>query len=124
MVRRPPRSTRTDPLFPHTTLFRSCNPYARISADEALRRGIAVEVLDADAGYLALTHGGRRIVTRESLSELTSAVAMSRCDDKRITRKVVADAGLTVPPGRTPRRDGPDGDAPPAIGRLARKSVG
>src|SRR3546814_8018544 len=23
MIRRPPRSTRTDPLFPHTTLFRS-----------------------------------------------------------------------------------------------------
>src|SRR3546814_11766104 len=25
MLRRPPRSTRTDPLFPHTTLFRSCS---------------------------------------------------------------------------------------------------
>src|SRR3546814_9833086 len=25
MIRRPPRSTRTDPLFPFTTLFRSCN---------------------------------------------------------------------------------------------------
>src|SRR3546814_13522765 len=25
MVRRPPRSTRTDPLFPYTTLFRSWN---------------------------------------------------------------------------------------------------
>src|SRR3546814_1900990 len=24
MIRRPPRSTRTDPLFPSTTLFRSC----------------------------------------------------------------------------------------------------
>src|SRR3546814_8455249 len=24
MIRRPPRSTRTDPLFPYTTLFRSC----------------------------------------------------------------------------------------------------
>src|SRR3546814_5493581 len=25
MLRRPPRSTRTDTLFPYTTLFRSCN---------------------------------------------------------------------------------------------------
>src|SRR3546814_11092988 len=25
MIRRPPRSTRTDTLFPYTTLFRSCN---------------------------------------------------------------------------------------------------
>src|SRR3546814_8869199 len=27
MLRRPPRSTRTDTLFPHTTLFRSRGPY-------------------------------------------------------------------------------------------------
>src|SRR3546814_20248257 len=26
MIRRPPRSTRTDPLFPYTTLFRSLDP--------------------------------------------------------------------------------------------------
>src|SRR3546814_19605335 len=26
MIRRPPRSTRTDTLFPHTTLFRSATP--------------------------------------------------------------------------------------------------
>jgi len=77
-----------------------CNPYARIIADEALRRGIRVEVLDAEAGFLELSHGGRRIVTRESLSELTSAVAMSRCDDKRVTRRIVAEAGLNVPRGR------------------------
>src|SRR3546814_11893284 len=29
MIRRPPRSTRTDTLFPYTTLFRS--PYGRVS---------------------------------------------------------------------------------------------
>src|SRR3546814_6846646 len=28
MIRRPPRSTRTDTLFPYTTLFRSANGYA------------------------------------------------------------------------------------------------
>src|SRR3546814_18224336 len=27
MIRRPPRSTRTDTLFPYTTLFRSAHPY-------------------------------------------------------------------------------------------------
>lgn len=77
------------------------NPYARIIADEAIMRGIAVEVLDAKGGYLKLTHGGTSVVTRESLSELTNAVAMSRCDDKRVARKVVADAGIRVPRGRT-----------------------
>src|SRR3546814_12887760 len=29
MIRRPPRSTRTDTLFPYTTLFRSCKRAAR-----------------------------------------------------------------------------------------------
>src|SRR3546814_18904835 len=31
MIRRPPRSTRTDTLFPYTTLFRSGDPPARRS---------------------------------------------------------------------------------------------
>ncbi len=80
--------------------FEELNPYARIIADEALRRGIAVDIVDATAGYLRLTHGGRSVLTRESLSELTTAVAMSRCDDKRVTRDLLVDHGLTVPQGR------------------------
>ncbi|MEZ5615393.1 MAG: N-acetylglutaminylglutamine synthetase [Rhodocyclaceae bacterium] len=73
------------------------NIYARILVDEARRRGIAVEVIDAAHGYFRLTFGGRSIVCRESLSELTSAIAMSRCDDKRVTRKVLTGAGLSMP---------------------------
>lgn len=79
--------------------YRRLNPYARIIADEARRRGIGVEVLDAEWGELRLSHAGRSIVTRESLSELTSAVAMSRCDDKRVTRRILEQAGLSVPRG-------------------------
>jgi GNAT-family acetyltransferase (TIGR03103 family) len=37
---------------------------------------------------------------RESLSELTSAVAMTRCDDNRLTRRVVSRAGVRIPAGR------------------------
>src|SRR3546814_4187115 len=33
MIRRPPRSTRTDTLFPYTTLFRSGQPLAIAAAD-------------------------------------------------------------------------------------------
>ena len=84
------------------------NPYARIVADEARRRGIGVEVLDAEWGELRLSHAGRSIVTRESLSELTTAVAMSRCDDKRVTRRILARAGLAVPRGREARGDADD----------------
>lgn len=88
--------------------YEHLNPYARIIADEARIRGIQVEVIDAEWGEMRLTHGGRQVVTRESLSELTNAVAMSRCDDKRVTRRVLADAGLRVPLGVTagdPDRD-------------------
>ncbi|MBW3619186.1 MAG: N-acetylglutaminylglutamine synthetase [Actinobacteria bacterium] len=77
------------------------NPYARIVADEALRRGISVRVVDAEGGFLELAHGGRSIITRESLSELTTAVAMSMCDDKRVTRRVFEREGLRVPRGIT-----------------------
>ena len=90
-----------EPLFTHPPeTVDDLNPYARIIADEAMRRGIWVEVLDAEAGEMRLSHGGRSVVTRESLSEYTSAVAMSRCDDKRLTRRLVAEAGIVVPKGR------------------------
>ncbi len=88
--------------------FDQLNPYARIIADEAVRRGINVDVLDVPAGELKLTHGGRAIVTRESLSELTTAVAMSRCDDKRHTRRILQRAGLSVPRGRDATFDDDD----------------
>ncbi|MGK5443417.1 N-acetylglutaminylglutamine synthetase [Micromonospora sp. URMC 105] len=84
------------------------NPYAKIVADEAMRRGIRVEVTDPRWGELRLTNGGRTIHTRESLSELTSAVAMSRCDDKRVTRRILTEAGLSVPRGRTATGDPDD----------------
>ncbi|MFC4350713.1 N-acetylglutaminylglutamine synthetase [Fodinicurvata halophila] len=73
------------------------NPYARLIVDEARRRGIAVEVLDAEGGFFRLTHGGRSIVCRESLSEMTTAIAMSRCDDKAVTQRLLRQAGLSVP---------------------------
>src|SRR3546814_1793693 len=34
MIRRPPRSTRTDTLFPYTTLFRSLDPEAKPEIDQ------------------------------------------------------------------------------------------
>ena len=58
-----------------------------------------VDVLDAPGGFLRLRLGGRTITTRESLSELTSGVAVALCDDKRVTRRVLARAGLPVPAG-------------------------
>ncbi|MDX1824709.1 MAG: ATP-grasp domain-containing protein, partial [Thiohalomonadales bacterium] len=64
---------------------------------EALRRGISVEVLDAEAGFFELSFGGRTITCRESLSELTTSIAMSRCDDKAVTHRILERAKLHVP---------------------------
>ena len=86
-----------EPLFVGPDNYDTLNPYARIIVDEARRRGIGVELVDPEEGYFTLTLGGRSILCRESLTELTSAIAMSRCDDKRITRKVLAEAGVRVP---------------------------
>ncbi|MCE2510111.1 MAG: N-acetylglutaminylglutamine synthetase [Alphaproteobacteria bacterium] len=73
------------------------NIYAQIIVEEARRRGIAIEIENAEAGFFRLTFGGRAVSCRESLSELTSAVAMSRCDDKCLTQRILRHAGLKVP---------------------------
>ncbi len=86
-----------EPLFVPAPPEANLNPYARIIIDEARRRGIGVEVIDEGANLFALTCGGRRVVCRESLSELTTAVAMTRCDDKRVTLRALQKAGLRVP---------------------------
>lgn len=73
------------------------NPYARIIVDEAHRRGIEVQVDDAEAGLFTLNHGGRRVRCRESLSDLTTAVSMTLCQDKSLTHRVFKAAGLKLP---------------------------
>lgn len=73
------------------------NPYAQIIVDEARRRGVGVDIEDADAGLFKLTLGGRSICCRESLTDLTSAVALSRCDDKSLTYRLLKKAGYEVP---------------------------
>src|SRR3546814_4413329 len=76
MIRRPPRSTRTDTLFPYTTLFRSscdfrfCTPSAEWAVPE-----IRLGVLPGSGGSSRLA----RIVGRseEHTSELQSLMRIS-----------------------------------------------
>src|SRR3546814_15980050 len=44
MIRRPPRSTRTDTLFPYTTLFRSQDQITKILLDQQILRSPSVNV--------------------------------------------------------------------------------
>src|SRR3546814_13059987 len=56
MIRRPPRSTRTDTLFPYTTLFRSLLPEAIRSIQRCAERA-------------AVAAGGTRARGRHSMKE-------------------------------------------------------
>src|SRR3546814_1509861 len=71
MIRRPPRSTRTDTLFPYTTLFRSDGR----PAAPARRRGI----FDIGPGMMMLVSGHDQVPARseEHTSELQSLMRIS-----------------------------------------------
>src|SRR3546814_3630331 len=64
MIRRPPRSTRTDTLFPYTTLFRSAGGLAVLerqigatrSQHENLRTAVLVDENLTRARFLGLRH--------------------------------------------------------------------
>ena len=86
-----------EPLFIGAQPEEALNPYAKIITREAQRRGIGINVLDEEAGFFELSLGGRTITCRESLSELTTSIAMSRCDDKAVTHRILRKAGLRVP---------------------------
>jgi GNAT-family acetyltransferase (TIGR03103 family) len=91
------RNVINERLFAGHDPAKDMNPYARIIINEARRRNIGVDVLDAEGGLFQLHSGGRTVRCRESLSELTSAVALSICDDKAMTRRIVEAAGVEVP---------------------------
>ncbi len=85
------------PLFLGPRPDDKLNPYARIIVDEANRRGIEVQVDDAEAGLFTLIQGGRRVRCRESLSDLTTAVSMTLCQDKQLTHRCLKRVGLKQP---------------------------
>ncbi|PRY51305.1 GNAT-family acetyltransferase (TIGR03103 family) [Geodermatophilus tzadiensis] len=110
-------NARNAPLFvPGPPGLDRLAPSARVIADEALRRGIRVEVTDAASGEMRFTLGARSVLTRESLSELTTAVGLGRCEDGRVTRRVVAGAGVRVPV----TAEAPEDDLAPALALLGR----
>src|SRR3546814_14587652 len=90
MIRRPPRSTRTDTLFPYTTLFRSRT--RRLNEDEYRALGRILENAALDDRYtrttelirmLALTGCRRSEVIEIRWSEIDSAGSAFRLDDTK-----------------------------------------
>ena len=88
--------------------YEDLDVFSQAIADEALRRGISVEVLDPEMKEMALSRGGRHVTTIQSLSDLTSAVAFRRCSDKIHSRRVLERAGLHVPAARVATFDEED----------------
>src|SRR3546814_4214136 len=76
MIRRPPRSTRTDTLFPYTTLFRSTEIELGDldAAARAIDRGLALAGSDGDTTARAQFLGIR---SEEHTSELQSLMRIS-----------------------------------------------
>src|SRR3546814_10961747 len=72
MIRRQPRSTRTDTLFPYTTLFRSGHA-------EVLEQDRVAARLRRDAGFAALGSRGATPVGEPRGSRASSSAASARC---------------------------------------------
>src|SRR3546814_20512738 len=83
MIRRPPRSTRTDTLFPYTTLFRSRKQSARLapvdySAMTVSRRDRSSNFVIADNGHAPGQAENVPIIrSEEHTSELQSLMRIS-----------------------------------------------
>src|SRR3546814_8150739 len=81
MIRRPPRSTRTDTLFPYTTLFRSKSPAPSPARGSS---GSVGGVPDDGEGVLVILSGGAAEIgvdlawrSEEHTSELQSLMRIS-----------------------------------------------
>src|SRR3546814_14517922 len=105
MIRRPPRSTRTDTLFPYTTLFRSGgvilveDDLAAVGDRAAAGRG------RADAGGIARVAD----LDRARILDVIAAVERNRCAPRGHYRALVGDLdtvrrALVGGPSRRPRR--------------------
>src|SRR3546814_16529219 len=93
MIRRPPRATRTDTLFPYTTLFRSrLRGRANVHELDRVRRagrgyGRARAVLDTvEAGLLDLHPGDRTAAAGRIRPQFRPAAVRSGDDDRSLVR--------------------------------------
>src|SRR3546814_14400232 len=99
MIRRPPRTTRTDTLFPYTTLLRSASGYPRIvkrwkrgtplSAAETLAEG---EHEDVGMNVFALVDGDKRwpMISRGK-TFYTADIKLPNTDASRYISTIIPD---------------------------------
>src|SRR3546814_4899379 len=108
MIRRPPRSTRTDTLFPYTTLFRSdepptpCRPASFWPSTTTL--SIEKPSIEPDARMMKLSDGAPSYLTsrrsEEHTSELQSLMRISYavfCLKKKKTKIITINISKYTP---------------------------
>src|SRR3546814_2972902 len=99
MIRRPPRSTRTDTLFPYTTLFRSQQGIPAGSYDliplDGMRKTVARRMTDSfrDVPHFPLTRSEEHTSELQSLMRISYAVF---CLKKKKTQHQNQETNYTI----------------------------
>src|SRR3546814_3038181 len=96
MIRRPPRSTRTDTLFPYTTLFRSATGEIVQHAGEILEL-VSSTREKTDHIHLDMSSSGKVVRSEEHTSELQSLMAHLVCRLLLAKKKENRTPALTQP---------------------------
>src|SRR3546814_12489302 len=101
MIRRPPRSTRTDTLFPYTTLFRSVLPWMISSTSADFRRAVQ-RLISSSITALIDVSFARLHLSRFSLGHYRHGDSVAAIRAAPASRLLPADT--TMHPRDTPRR--------------------
>src|SRR3546814_3378567 len=93
MIRRPPRSTRTDTLFPYTTLFRSTHHFGDLNVDHRVAfQAVMTACRPLPVSSVKKILGFEVLRSEEHTSELQSLMRISYAvfclKKKKITNKV------------------------------------
>src|SRR3546814_12477480 len=98
MIRRPPRSTRTDTLFPYTTLFRSMRNHGLLLATATLSLCAMFSAQAVAQDTTADEGGGLRdiVVTARKASESlqTTPVAVTALDSQALTEQQISEVKI------------------------------
>src|SRR3546814_10626295 len=83
MIRRPPRSTRTDTLFPYTPLFRSAGPLRRPPPLRAKRTDVAVGDVESDHARAGVDAGAAERALQQQLAVIVDPLAAGAGESDR-----------------------------------------